>query len=288
MNSPFVNAYVKILRTSDHYRLSAIVEMANLPEARRESLTDFYNGRCWPLLRQAQFHNLRAVGPWLFGARPGSGVSAQYDFQSQLQQSAHGAVRSWIISALPPEQLVHHLSQANSVIGPDGHSYLLRYHTPEALLALSARPELQGVSEWLAPIHYWWALVAHPQSLAWQQITGGNQPQAIQVPPITLDEACWTSLAGDPLSYRLAEMLKHEPSLTQCTGSRRGLIQYYLNQAREQGLSREDDLSTFVLLMSRNGKQLAKNQGWQDALATTCAEQSPLADNVQACLRTLS
>lgn len=39
MPSPFVRAMVDVLRASDHYRLSAIVEMANLTPKVQEQLT---------------------------------------------------------------------------------------------------------------------------------------------------------------------------------------------------------------------------------------------------------
>lgn len=291
MPNPFVRAYVKVLETSDRYRMSAIVEMAHLSPSTREELTHYYAGRCWPLLQQAQFHNLRAIGPWLFGSRPGSGVSAQYEFQSQLERGAPGAVYGWLISALPPEQLAQHLSQANVVFGADGHSYLLRYHTATAIQALEKRRELPGVSEWLAPIHQWWTAIAHPQQKLWLPITGGNQATATHVPPITLDEACWTALTGDPLSYQLADLLKDEqhcPTLAaNCHGTRLGLIQHHLNQARTHGLSREDDLTTYVLMMASNGKQLDTSPAWQDALAATRDQHTSLTDNVQVYLRSM-
>lgn len=289
MPSPFVRALVEVLRTSDRYRLNAIVEMANLSPQVQEKLTQHYSQRCWSLLQQAQFSNLRTVGPWLFGSRPGSDVSAQYDFQWQLEEGAAGAVCGWIVSALPPAPLARHLSQANIVTGADGHAYLLRYHTAAALQVLDKRRELPGVSEWLAPIHHWWAPVAHPHKKLWLQIAGGDQPQAVHVPPITLDEDCWAALAGDPLSYQIAEMLKDEqscPALTAaCHGTRVGLIQHYLDQAREQGLDRETDLITYVLMMARDGEQLRELPAWHDAIAATREQRTSLFDNVQRCLR---
>ncbi|MCO7518023.1 DUF4123 domain-containing protein [Pseudomonas guariconensis] len=289
MHNPFINALVKVLEESDRYRLSAIVEMANLLPSTREKLTQYYSERSWPLLQQAQFSNLRTIGPWLIGARPGAGVSAQYDFQWQLAQSAVDAVCGWIVSALPPAQLAQHLSQANIVTGTHGQLYLLRYHTAASLQVLDARRDLPGVSEWLAPIHRWWAPVANPHKKLWLQISGDNRPQATHVPPITLDEKCWRALAGDPLCYQLAELLKHEQSgptlATNCHGTRLGLIQHYLTQACQQGLSREDDLITYVLIMSRNGELLSKMPAWQEALAATRDQQSSLIDNMQAYLR---
>lgn len=290
MPSPFVRAMVEVLRASDRYRLSAIVEMANLPPEVQEQLTGYYADRCWPLLQQAQFSNLRTVGPWLFGSRPGSDVSAQYDFQWQLEQSAAGAVCGWIVSALPPARLARHLSHANIVTAADGHSYLLRFHTAAALQVLDTHRELPGVSEWLAPIHHWWSPVAHPNKRLWLQISGGDQPQSAHLPPITLNEACWAELAGDPLGHQLAELLKGEPSFpalaAACHGTRVGLIQHYLDQAREQGLDREDDLISYVLMLARGGEHLSNSPAWQEAIAATREQQSSLMDNVQRCLRT--
>ncbi|MFP3994816.1 DUF4123 domain-containing protein [Pseudomonas capeferrum] len=290
MPSPFVRALVEVLRTSDRYRLSAIVEMADLSPQIREELTEYYSGRCWPLLQQAQFSNLRAVGPWLFGSRPGSDVSAQYDFQWQLEQGAVGAVCGWIVSALPPGLLARHLSQANIVTGADGQAYLMRYHTAAALGVLAAHRQLPGVSEWLAPIYHWWAPVADPHKTLWLKIAGGNQAPPAHITPITLDDNCWAALAGDPLSYQLAEVLKGEQSCptlaAACHGTRVGLIQHYLDQAREQGLDREEDLITYVLMTACDGEQLSTSPAWQEAIAATREQRTALIDNVQQYLRT--
>lgn len=285
MPSPFIRAMVEALRRSDRYRLSAVVEMAKLSPEIRQTLTRHYSGRCWPLLQQAQFSNLRTAGPWLFGSRPGSDVSAQYDFQWQLEQGAPGAVCGWIVSALPPVRLAQHLSQANIVTGADGHSYLLRYHTAAALQMFDNHRDLPGVSEWLAPVCQWWVPVAHPDKRLWLQISGGDQPQATQATPITLTEDCWAALAGDPLSYQLAELLKDEQSCpalpTNCHGTRLGLIQFYLNQAHEQGLAREEDLLSYVLMMAREGDQLRQSAAWQDAITATREQLTPLLENLQ-------
>lgn len=290
MPSPFVRALVKVLRTSDRYRLSAIVEMAHLSPKAREDLIQYYSQRCWPLLQQGQFSNLRSMGPWLFGSRPGSDVSAQYDFTWQLEQGAEGAVCGWIVSALPPAELALHLSQANIVTGADGHSYLLRYHTAVALQVLGSHRHLPGVSEWLAPILHWWAPIAPAHKHLWVQVAGGDQPEAAHVKPITLDEHCWAALAGDPLSYQLAEVLKDDlpyPAFADtCHGTRVGLIQHYLDQAREQGLAREEDLITYVLMMARDGDQLNTSPAWQEAIAATREQHTSLIDNLQRCLRT--
>jgi hypothetical protein len=299
MNDPLVEAAVAALRESPSYRLSAIIEMARLSPATRDKLMEHYADQFWPLLQQEQFANLRDIGPWLFGARPGSGVSAQYEFLWGIRESAGTAVCGWIISAMAPVQLVQHLSHANVVTGPDGHPYLLRYHTSLALQVLSVRQELPGIVDLLAPIKYWWIPLAHPknqraylQSQRWYQIAGYDRPEATQRPTLTLDEACWEALAGDPLSHRIAELLKHEkptPDFPEsCHGTRLGLIQYYLDAAREQGLSREDDLITYVLMMAHNGEQMNLTPAWQQALAAARDQRTSLSDAVQTYLRPIS
>lgn len=44
MPSPFIRAMVEVLRTSDRYRLSAVVEMANLSPRARETLPNITRG----------------------------------------------------------------------------------------------------------------------------------------------------------------------------------------------------------------------------------------------------
>lgn len=285
MMSPFINAVVTALRESPRYRLSAIIEMARLSSAARGKLKEHYAERCWPLLQQEQFANLRDVGPWLFGARPGSEVSGQYDFLCNLGEAAGPEICGWITSALPPEQLARHLSHASMVSGTDGHPYMLRYHTPSAMRVLSARRDLPGITDFLAPIQYWWVPVVHPQTPRWCSIPGYDRPDADRPIILALDEACWEALAGDPLSHRIAEILKHEPSspgLPEHGHSERlGLIQYYLNEGREQGLSREDDLITYVSLLARYGEKTTNTPGWPAALADACDNRSSFADGVQ-------
>ncbi|WP_411382966.1 DUF4123 domain-containing protein [Pseudomonas sp. L7] len=290
MLSPFIQSIVTTLRKSNSYRLSGIIDIASLTPSARDKVQEHVSTYCWPLLQQAQFANLQAAGPWLFSARPGADVSAQYDFLGALDECAERAVCGWIISALAPEQLARHLSQAAVATGPDGHRYLLRYHTATVLKVLDNRRDLPGVRQLFAPIHRWWfpEPTLNPNEQSWRSLTGADQPESLAVPAIHLDADSWAALAGDPLSYHLAKLLRKEntaPAFDRaCPGTQIGLIDLYLRQAREHGLTRDKDLITYVLMLACNGDNLADTPAWQQALSATCEQQTALVDNLQTLL----
>lgn len=288
MSNPFLTALVDTLRESPDYQLTAIIEVAMLSSTARGAIISAYAERCWPLLQQQHFSNIRHLGPHLFGPCPESTLLAQREFQCGIEGRAGNALCGWIISALPHALLAEHLSHANVATGADGHAYLLRYHTGSALLALDARRDLPGVVDLLSPIRSWWVPVADPQKQLWRQVVGYDRPKVARARPISLDKACWEVLAGDPLSHRLDELLmteKPDPALPYyCHGTRLGLIQHYLTLARKQGLSRDDDLLTYVLMIARNGEGLTNMPEWHQALSACREHGKPLSESVQACL----
>jgi len=170
--------------------------MARLSSAARDGIIKSYAERCWPLLQQQQFSNVRHLGPYLFGPYPGSALLAQREFQCAIEGRAGNALYGWIISALPPAQLAEHLSHANVATGADGHAYLLRYHTSAALLALDARRDLPGVVDLLSPIRSWWVPVAEALSRtpAWHEAISACREQGTP-----LSDAVQTHLRPDHL-----------------------------------------------------------------------------------------
>lgn len=285
MSNSFATELFNPLRASEHYRLSAIVEMARLTLDEREALEDAFGQQRWPLLLQAHFSNLREIGPWLLAPRPGAPLAGQHDFFGSLNQLAGDAVCGWIVSALPPAELTRHLSHANIVSAPDGGSYLLRYHTEHTLICLHTRRDLPGVAQWLAPIKDWWFPAANPSCKTWQRLPGYDRPPLASALSIELDQACWEALAVEPLSHCLADQLQaplHAAGKESGYGIRLGLVQQHLAKARELGLTRQADLIDYVTCMALEGSALDNLAAWQAALQEARNTDRRLLDAFQA------
>ncbi|MNT11932.1 hypothetical protein D3C72_1468390 [compost metagenome] len=281
MTASFAQDLINPLRKSPSHRLTAIVEMARLPVPARQPLLDGHAHTAWPLLNQPCFSNLREMGPWLFAAEPDADLQRQYDFHRTLTDKAGDALCGWLISALPPAGLAAHLAQATTARGPDGHTYMLRFHTELAFPVLHARHDLPGIGHLLAPVQSWWVTEPHPERKAWRHYPGYDQPRHAGVPLIQFDQACWDALAGDPLSYRLAEQLREPLTAAgmeeNCHGTRLGLVGSLLREARAGGLTRPGDLADYVTLLALHGRKLRGIAAWQEALAEARNDGQPLA-----------
>ncbi|SEK09759.1 DUF4123 domain-containing protein [Achromobacter sp. NFACC18-2] len=286
MITAFAQELIDALRKSSSHRLTAIVEMARMPAPARQPFLDRHAPNAWPLLNQQRFSNLRDVGPWLVAAAPGSDLQGQYDFHRALTDATSDALCGWLISALPPSALAGHLAQATTAQAPDGHSYMLRFHTELAFPILHARRDLPGIGQLLAPIQSWWVIEPHPERKAWRHYAGYDQPQLAGVPLIQLDQACWDALAGDPLSYSLAEQLREPLAASgfaeNCHGTRLGLVGKLLREARAEGLRRPGDLADYVTLLALHGPTLRGMDAWQAALTEACNDGLPLAQALKS------
>ncbi|NER59572.1 DUF4123 domain-containing protein [Pseudomonas sp. MAFF212428] len=285
MSASFATELFRPLQEAQRYQLTGIVEMARLSVTERRVVTNAVDPQRWPLLQQAQFSNLREVGPWLFAPRPGASLAGQHDFFANLNRMAGDAVCGWIVSALPPAELAQHLSHANTISAPDGERYLLRYHTEHSLTCLHACRDLPGVAQWLAPIKDWWFPAANPSRKTWQRLTGYDRSPLTPALGIELDQACWEALAGDPLSHRLADQLQAPLSAAgqqSCHGVRLGVVQRHLAKARELGLKRQADLIDYVTCMALEGDVLVNLPAWQEALLEARTEGRRLLVAFQA------
>ncbi|MDG3714455.1 DUF4123 domain-containing protein [Pseudomonas aeruginosa] len=286
--SHLAKALVEQLRQAPNHRLTAIVEMARLKAPERQRLVDRYVGTAQPLLQLDHFSNLRHIGPWLFFPGQQADLESQYDFHCELTDIAGDALCSWIVSALEPSKLAGHLAQATTARGPDGGTYLLRFHTEQAFPVLHARHDLPGVATLLAPIRSWWVMEPHPNHKAWRHYAGYDQPQVDAVPLIQLDQECWDALAGDPLSYHLADQLE-EPLASglseNCHGTRLGKVRQLLAEARASGLDQSGDQSDYVTLLIRHGEELRGTAAWQEALAEVRGGGRSLAVALKARIR---
>lgn len=287
--TPFAQGLMKQLREAPSHRLMAIVELARLQAPERQQLVDRYSESARPLLSQDCFSNLRDVGPWLFSPGQQADLQSQYDFHCALTEIAGDALCGWLISALELTRLAAHLGQATTARGPDGATYMLRFHTEQVFPVLHARHDLPGIAHLLAPIRSWWVIEPHPEHKAWRHYAGYDQPQYCGVPLIQLDQACWDALAGDPLSYRLAEQLREPLAAAgmseNCHGTRLGRVRKLLAEAQENGLNRPGDQGDYVTLLTLHGQELQATPAWQEALAEARDDGRPLALALKARIR---
>lgn len=288
MSTLLADGLVKQLRESASYRLSAIVEMARLSEADRQSLQTRHARSAWPLLGQPQYANIREVGPWLFSAGADADLQAQYDFHHALTKSGAEGLCGWLISAMPSADLAVHLGHAATARGPDGHLYLLRFHTEFAFPVLYARQDLPGVRQWLAPIRAWWLVQPHPERSAWRHYAGPDLPAGADVPDMVLDQACWDALAGDPFTCGIADRLRDAMIAAgqkpPCHGVQLAKVAGLLAEARARGLTRLQDLSDYVVLVGLSGRLLRGAPDWEQAVAQAGTAGKPLAAALAAAL----
>lgn len=286
--TPFSESVVNELRGLPDHRLTAIVEMSRLEAAAKTQLMDRCSGS--PLLRRRELENLRDIGPWLFATHAQHNtLQAQYDFLCEAAEIAGDSICAWLTSAMPAPDLAEHLGQATTARGPDGATYLLRFHTELAFPVLHARRDLPGIADWLAPVRSWWIVYPHKERKAWKHFSGHNLADPLRAWAIQLDESCWEALAGDPLTYRLAEQLR-EPLERQgvhenCHGSRLGRVRDLLAQADRVGLSRQGDRIDYVTLMALQGKALEGTTVWSKALQEAKDLRAPLAQALQMHMR---
>lgn len=270
MTAKFVDQLLDDVRTSPTCTVTGIVEMSRLEPAKRDELVLRHEGEAWPLMSQPEFGNVRMIGPWLFGPGTQTSLNGQYDRYCILNRQAPDAVCGWITSELAPAQLALHLSQASVAYAPDGERYLLRFHTEAALPVLHARRAQPGLRELFAPITSWWFPLPHASQQQWAVVRGERAQSASAIPPIMLDDSAWEALAVDSLAYALADQLKstlvaRQPE-TDCYGTRLGIVQRHLAQARQQGLERSGDLADYVTLMVQQDHTLNTDTDWQAAI----------------------
>lgn len=286
--TPFAEKLVNQLRQDPNLRLTAIVEMAHLTPPRRQRLAEYFAQSAYPILHQDCFSNIRDIGPWLLSSGERVSLQGQFDFHCEVVKIAGDAQCGWLVSTLEPSRLAHHLGQANIARGPDGDTCLLRFYAEWAFPVLHARRDLQGIAELLEPIRSWWVMTPHFTPDAWLQYPGNDRPERSGISSLQLDQACWDALRGSPLAYRLADLLEETLAAAnpqQCRGTRLSHVDTLLAEARKNGLSRPEDLSDYVIFLTRHGHALRDKPAWQAILADVRDNGQPLA---QALKRRLS
>ncbi|PYB79770.1 DUF4123 domain-containing protein [Pseudomonas soli] len=290
MNGSFYDQLLMPLYQSDRYRLSAILELSRLDDEQLKKLAQRKEA-LHSLMPQQALGNLGQIGTVLCASNASSSLQGQSDFFWQFAGLFNDAVCGWVVSALPAERLAAHLAQASTLLAPDGHRYLLRFHTEQCLHVLHSRQDLPDIVEWLAPVHTWWAPCPDASRRLWYDFAGGDRLEVSALSGLRLDQRCWEALAEDPLAYRLADQLKHalrasgEPE--QCHVVRLGIAQKLLAFAREAGFARQEDLITYVTFVALKGEHLMGDPAWQIAMNDALDKQRSLAESVQTHLHEL-
>lgn len=275
----------KYLQQSDSYRLTALVEPSVVSVAEDDFYWKAYSEYTYPLLVQPEFANLRDTGPHLFSAKPQASINQQYGFHNCLSQLIGDAITGWIISKMPAPDLAQHLSQACTVLAPDGDDYLLRFHTPTALCTLHTHRYLPSVSNWLQPLHSVWVRFEDQ----WSALPGGNGTAPKTGAPFMLNEACWAELKSEPLLFRLADTL--EQALGNCPERRhsRGMRIWEVCrlkcEAERSGLTRLNDIVDYITLTVLRGPELSRSAAWTDSLAEARDHKAPLGQALRARLQ---
>lgn len=284
MKGTFYDRLLAPLYQSERYRLSTLFELSRLDDEQLEKLGQ-RKEVLHSLMPQKALSHLQQVGTVLCAPDASARLQGQSDFFWQLTDLCKDAICGWIVSALPAKDLAAHLAQANTLLAPDGHRYLLRYHTEQGLRVLHARQDLPDILDWLAPIHTWWVPYPDATRQLWYDFSGGDRPEARTLDGLRLDQACWQALAGDSLAYGLADQLKHALRTSgkpeQCHVVRLGLAQRLLAFARESGLVRQEDQIAYVIFMALLGEGLTSDPVWQAAINDALDKQTSLVESVQ-------
>ncbi|MBU8976077.1 DUF4123 domain-containing protein [Lysobacter sp. MMG2] len=240
-----------------------------------------------PLLTQPEYTNLREHGPMLvaWDARGGDNLDELEALNSLARHALQPALCGWLVSTCPPEQLAQHLAQANRMMGPDGDDYLLRYHVPHVLDALSRR-DVAWSQAFFAPLVVWWWRVPSPQDnrAAWRSHRGLARPQPVTLPPLHPDPALWSALLGDDLEAHLIlhSLEQFTPSVfaVDCPGERLSQVAHLLSQVSVHGLTREEDRFDYVLWCLTQPAAPERLPRWPQALAAAQAGGARLAQTL--------
>lgn len=265
--------------------LMALIDMAMLTPAQREQVTARFEGLLHPLLLDPDYATLQPLGAMLAG----TGESSPAGFDTLIAKaSGYGTdvIQAWVTSLWPPDMLAGHLSHATFAQGGEGERYLLRYYDPLVLPVLHRAASPAWVGWFFAPFLSWWFAGATPEHPRWSRIPGGARLPQPSPPALTLTDALWEALVSDPLPHQLLHTLEQEaPAVfaSDCRGVRLTQIEAQLDAARQHGLSRHEDLTTYVLVgLSIPAARLAADRDWQDAVKRAVADQVPLSQSLAA------
>jgi hypothetical protein len=255
--------------------LYALIDMGRLPEPLRQDVTEKLNafGNI-PLLTDPRYSDLKAYSAFLvheMDRRADTLLEIWGGYSSDI-------VSAWIVSRLDENRLAAHLRRANFAVDVNKAHYLLRWYDPLITPVLYRLADTKWVLDFFGPIIGWWYPIATPQEETWKRIEGDDDPMATQMTPLLLTEELWDALESDPLPYRLLSFVEKADTPVfagDCYGVRLAKIEAMLNEAKQQGLHSQDDLTVYVLSLLETPAR-SNDPNWQAAIQMAAAGKAAL------------
>jgi hypothetical protein len=231
-----------------------------------------------------KYDELRPFSAWLVSERETKGILQPAGRGMALLDQFGGCdsniLSAWIISALPPPELIRHFKGAAFAYGESDKRFLLRYYAPLVTPVLRQLAGRKWVDWFSRPLAAWWYPVATPTRETWSRIEGGGQTAVPEKIKLLLTDKLMEGLANDPFTLRLLNFAQDQlvPSVfsSACYGVRLAQIEEMLETAQKQhGLKSKDDLTTYVLTLLDN-PGIAREKNWQEALRRAASSEAGL------------
>lgn len=252
----------------------ALIELAHLPVAARTTLFNelVQDSQYWPLIKDESQPHLQREGPWVLKVR-----------QDKLDKllTLDGivcALQGWIESQLTGTELASHLAPAMAVENPQKRRSLLRFYLPDVITQLHKDTLENPTNALFLGVTRWWYRDA---TLGWTALKGKALPESLPPWQLTVDEARWQSLHGEPEVMQLtAELVDFSPSLFEgiCLCERPRQVAKALMQANNQGLTATADKRTFVYVQLSQGNDAWASDDMQSLLQRVSGGETTLAD----------
>ncbi|MFK1566643.1 DUF4123 domain-containing protein [Pseudomonas aeruginosa] len=263
--------------------LTALIDMARVPPEQRQELEMQLAAHAHPLLLAPGLEALQPLGAMLIG-EPGDGLAQSEAVLARVQKHCAEHVQAWITSVMPAPELTLHLGGATYALGPARERYLLRYYDPLVTPVLHQQADRDWVSWFFAPVLSWWFPGTKQQEPTWYRIRGQGHRPATNAPPLHITDDLWQALESDPLPHRLLRTLEAQcPQLftSDCSGVRLSVVQAQLDAARQRGLTRHEDLTTYVMVgLAQPWDDLATDRRWRLALERAVTGIQPLHESL--------
>ncbi|MCU1718608.1 DUF4123 domain-containing protein [Pseudomonas sp. 5P_3.1_Bac2] len=253
------------------HTLAMVIELGMLPEASRLQL--FTEQSVSPLLQQPEVADLRHTGPALVDL---SGQSYR-NYLALRERLDPVAQHGWLSSRINIIELQQHLGDALACRDLDGEPLLIRSYAHNVLPVLHARTDLAWHSWLFGPVVAWWV----PTAQGWQRLQGLALNKEVDYQPIELDQSLAKELSVDPHAQALlAELESQAPDalVNGCYSERLTQVSEALAQARQAGLTRQQDQYFYALYSLLGGQPINQNPNWLAMLQQVEGEGQALVD----------